>query len=211
MRITCIHVYIHAWLRAHTHTSPHIHSLATLLGTPCKYWIGPPFAFWTASIIRGIDSTRFCKHSSEILVHVDMIASRSCCRFVGCTSMMRISRSTTSQRCSILLLNWDLVTVEAVWVKWTHCHVQETSLRWFELCDTVWSSATVAHLLQGSTCCVFRDDILYSLVVTSGYLSYCCLSIISNQSAHSPLTSTRHFRPHNCRSLDIFSFSDHSL
>ncbi len=26
-----------------------------------------------------------------------------------------------------------------------------------------------------------------------------------------PLTSTRHFRPHNCRSLDIFSFSDHSL
>ncbi len=37
------------------------------------------------------------------------------------------------------------------------------------------------------------------------------LSIISNQSAHSPLTSTRHFRPHNCRSLDIFSFSEHSL
>ncbi len=50
-----------------------------------------------------------------------------------------------------------------------------------------------------------------ALVVTSGYLSYCCLSIISNQSAHSPLTSTRHFHPHNCRSLDIFSFSDNSL
>ncbi len=28
--------------------------------------------------------------------------------------------------------------------------------------------------------------------VTSGYLSYCCLSIISNQSVHSPLTSKRH-------------------
>ncbi len=27
------------------------------------------------------------------------------------------------------LLDWDLVTVEAIWVKWTHCHVQETSLR----------------------------------------------------------------------------------
>ena len=26
-----------------------------------------------------------------------------------------------------------------------------------------------------------------------------------------PLTSTRHFRPHNWRSLDIFCFSDHSL
>ncbi len=52
----------------------------------------------------------------------------------------------------------------------------------------VWSSA-VAHLLQDSTCCAFRDGILHSLVVTSDYLSYCCLSIISNQSAHSPLTS----------------------
>ncbi len=48
----------------------------------------------------------------------------------------------------------------------------------------VWSSAAGAHLLQGSMCCVFRDDILHNLVVTSGYLSYCCLSIISNQSAH---------------------------
>ncbi len=77
----------------------------------------------------------------------------------------------------------------------------------------VWSSAAGAHLLQGSTCCVFRDGILQILVVTSGYLSYCCLSIISNQSAILlwPLTSTRHFLPHNCRSLDIFSFSDHSL
>ncbi len=51
------------------------------------------------------------------------------------------------------------------------------------------SSAAVAHLLQGSTCCAFRDGILYTLVVTRGYLSYCCLSIISNQSAYSPLTS----------------------
>ncbi len=47
------------------------------------------------------------KHSSEILVHIDMIASRSCCRFVGCTSMMWISRSTTSQSCSIGLRSGD--------------------------------------------------------------------------------------------------------
>ncbi len=33
------------------------------------------------------------------------------------------------------------MTVEAIWVKWTHCHVQETSLRWFELCDMVHYSA----------------------------------------------------------------------
>ncbi len=52
----------------------------------------------------------------------------------------------------------------------------------------VWSSAAVDHLLQGSMCCAFRDGILHNLVVTSDYLSYCFLSIISNQSAHSPLT-----------------------
>ncbi len=75
----------------------------------------------------------------------------------------------------------------------------------------VWSSAAAAHLLQGSTYFALRDGILHTLVVMSGYLSYCCLSIISNQSAHYPLTSTRHFRPFNCHSLDIFSFSDPSL
>ncbi len=36
-----------------------------------------------------------------------MIASHSCCRFVVCTSMMRISRSTTSQSCSIGLRSGD--------------------------------------------------------------------------------------------------------
>ncbi len=46
-------------------------------------------------------STKCWKHSSEILVHIDMIASRSCCRFVSCTSMMPISHSTKSKRCSI--------------------------------------------------------------------------------------------------------------
>ncbi len=61
-------------------------------------------------------------------------------------------------------------------------------LNWQER-HPVGSSAAVAHLLQGSMCCVFRDGILHISVVTSGYLSYCCLSIISNQSAHSPLTS----------------------
>ncbi len=48
----------------------------------------------------------------------------------------------------------------------------------------MWSSAAVDNMLQGSTCCVFRDGILHTLVVTSCYLSYCCLSIFSNQSAY---------------------------
>ncbi len=84
-----------------------IHSLATLLGTPCLYRVGPSFVFRTVLIHHGIDSTRCWKHSSEILVHIDIIASRSCYRFVGCTSMMWISRSTTSQRCSIGLRSGD--------------------------------------------------------------------------------------------------------
>ncbi len=88
-------------------TNVHLHSLATLFGTPCQYWVGPTFAFRTAVILHGRDLTRCWKHSSEILVHFDMIASRSCCRFVGCTSMMWISRSTTSQRCSIGLRSGD--------------------------------------------------------------------------------------------------------
>ncbi len=39
--------------------------------------------------------------------HIVMISSHSCCRFVICTSMMWISRSTTSQRCSIGLRSGD--------------------------------------------------------------------------------------------------------
>ncbi len=31
----------------------------------------------------------------------------------------------------------------------------------------MWSSAAVAHLLQGSACCAFRDGILHTLVVMS--------------------------------------------
>ena len=54
----------------------------------------------------------------------------------------------------------------------------------------MWSSAAVAHLLQGFMCCLFRDGSLHIFVVTSVYMSYCCCSITSNQSAHSPLTST---------------------
>ncbi len=83
------------------------HILATLLGKPCWYWVGPPFSFRTVLILHVIDSTRCRKHSSEILVNIVMIASHSCCRFVVCTSMMRISRSTTSQRCSIGLRSGD--------------------------------------------------------------------------------------------------------
>ncbi len=51
--------------------------------------VGPPLAFRTASILQMVvGNTRCWKHSSKMLVHIDRIASCSCCRFVGCTSMM---------------------------------------------------------------------------------------------------------------------------
>ncbi len=65
----------------------YIHSLATLLGTLASTGLDT-FVFRSVLILRGIESIRFWKHSSEMLVHIVMIASHSWCRFVGCTSMM---------------------------------------------------------------------------------------------------------------------------
>ncbi len=92
--------YIYIYIYTHTLTG---HFIRYILLVP----VWTPFVFRTALILRGIDSTRCWKHSSEILVHIVMIASHSCCRFVVCTSMMWISRSTTSQRCSIGLRSGD--------------------------------------------------------------------------------------------------------
>ncbi len=85
------------------------------------------------------------------------------------------------------------------------------SLRVLFLSDR--SGTRCGLLLLGLTCCVFRDGVLQMLVVTSGYLSYCCLSIISNQSVHSPLTSdiNKAFSSTQLPLTGYFSFSDHSL
>lgn len=56
------------------------------------------------------DLTRCCKHSSEMLVHVDSIASHRRCRFVG--SVMQLSCFTTSQGA---FSNWDLGTMGTSW------------------------------------------------------------------------------------------------
>ncbi len=60
-----------------------------------------------------------------------------------------------------------------------------------------------SHLLQGSTCCVFRDGSAY--LVVKWLLSYCCLSIILTSL---PFSSdiNKAFCPHNWRSLDISLF-----
>ncbi len=103
---THTHTYIYIYIYIYIYTYMHAltgHFIRYILLVPG--WT--PFCLqnWLNSLC--IDSTRCWKHSSEILVHIDMIASRSCCKFIGCTSMMQISRSTTSQMCSIGLRSGD--------------------------------------------------------------------------------------------------------
>ncbi len=93
----CIYIYIYII---------YIHSLATLLGTLAGTGLT---SFCLQNCINS-SWHRFNKVSETFLwdlVHIDMITSRSCCRFVVCTSMMRISRSTSSQKCSIGLRSGD--------------------------------------------------------------------------------------------------------
>lgn len=46
-----------------------------------------------------------------------------------------------------------------------------------------------AHLLQGLMYCTFRDALLYRLVVTRSYMSFCTFPISSKDTSHSLLTS----------------------
>lgn len=39
------------------------------------------------------------------------------------------------------------MTLEVIWVKWTHSHVKETSLKWFELGDMVFYPSGSGHLM----------------------------------------------------------------
>lgn len=61
----------------------------------------------TASILYGMNHRRFWKHSFDILVHVDLIASHHCCRWICCTLVLWIPHSTTSLRCSIWFRSGD--------------------------------------------------------------------------------------------------------
>lgn len=57
----------------------HKHSQDTLLGTLCN----PCFCFQKCLISFSHRFNKHWKHSSQILIHIDMIASRGCCKFVG--------------------------------------------------------------------------------------------------------------------------------
>lgn len=78
--ISCqIQTLVETHMRLATHPAP------MLFG---KFWVGSAFAFRTASNHMK-DSTRCWKHSSEILVHINMLLIF--CRFVSCTCVMWIS------------------------------------------------------------------------------------------------------------------------
>lgn len=53
-----------------------------------RYTFWPPFAFRSASFLHGIQSTKCLKHSSEILLLIDVTAPHSCCRFVSSTCFL---------------------------------------------------------------------------------------------------------------------------
>lgn len=55
------------------------------------------YALRTASILCSMDPTGYGKASFKIQVHVDMIASDNCCRFVSYIFMLWISCSTTQK------------------------------------------------------------------------------------------------------------------
>lgn len=48
--------------------------------------VGPPFALRTVTILHNMGSTRYWKHSFEILVRVDVMTSCNSCIFSSCKS-----------------------------------------------------------------------------------------------------------------------------
>ncbi len=93
-----IHFLPKCWQLSHVYRyTLTCHFIRYTLLVPCR----TPFCLQNCLNSSWHIFNKVLEHSSEILVHIDMIASRSSCRFVGCTSMTQISHSTTSQRCSI--------------------------------------------------------------------------------------------------------------
>lgn len=97
----------------------------------------------------------------------DLAAAHPCCKSL---------HSTTCQKCFVgLVIEGHLSAVNSFFKKpvWEdlsfvrgHIIMVEGAFR------SVHFSSSLVHLLQGSTCCVFRDALLHTLVVESGFVSY---------------------------------------
>lgn len=69
MSLSCLFFVLYRTHTLHTHWS------STLSGPPCFYRLEPTFAFKTADVLHGLDSTTCWTHLCEILLHVDKISS----------------------------------------------------------------------------------------------------------------------------------------
>lgn len=84
---------------------------------------------------HGRDSSSCWKLSSEMLVHIDMRASHSCCRFIDCTAMIWISSSIPK------VLYW--IESQRLWSFYYSeltVHVQET--RWNDMSSDVFPAGS---------------------------------------------------------------------
>ncbi len=117
------------------HRDPSLCRSCSLTGHCIRYTLlvqdWTPFAFRTAFILRGIESTRCWKYSSEILVHLDMIVSRSCCRFVYWIEIWWLWRPFELSEVIVMLkktvwdklsfVAWCIILLEVAIRRWVHC------------------------------------------------------------------------------------------
>lgn len=96
-----------------------------------------------------------------------------------------------SKFCSRNWNSWDQKRVFTCYCKIfvSSCELETkfSALSWQECC-LVCSSAAVTRLLQCWMFCTFTDALLHTLVLMSGYLSYCCLPGSLKCTGHSPIS-----------------------
>lgn len=103
----------------------------------------------------------------QILVHIDMRAWRSCCRFVSCRPIMRFSRATTSQRCSIEMWSGDWRPLR--------CSEPIVMTLWDDILVTLWIlllEVAIMKIVKAS-----RLDVLCTQGGCSAFLGYCWVSV----------------------------------
>lgn len=101
-------------------------------------------------------------------------------------------------------IHWFMLLMSKFDQLLSYCPIATVPTRFiFFFWADMWSSAAVAHPLQGLMCCAFRDVVLHVTVQLCGYFSYCRLPVSLNQSGRSSVTSliTRPFHPQNWHSL----------